>query len=75
MLEVAEGMKYLHLEGVIHGDLHGVRVPILCLPNQFITLFTSVTSSSILNSIAKSLILDPLDILNPLLHGLQQHSL
>ena len=31
MLEVAEGMKYLHSEGIIHGDLHGVRVSIWCL--------------------------------------------
>ena len=75
MLEVAEGVKYLHSEGIIHGDLHGVRVPISCLPNQFITLFTSVTSSLILNSIAKSLILDRLDISKPPLHDLQQHLL
>ena len=75
MLEVAEGVKYLHSEGIIHGDLHGVRVPILCLSNQFITLFTSVISSSILNSIARSLILDQLDIPKLLLHTLRQHSL
>ncbi|KAF8729825.1 hypothetical protein AX14_005990 [Amanita brunnescens Koide BX004] len=26
MLEVAEGMKYLHSEGIVHGDLHGRNV-------------------------------------------------
>ena len=75
MLEVAEGVKYLHSEGIIHGDLHGVRVPILCLSNRLIALFTSVMSSSIPNFIAKSLISDRLDILKPLLHDLQQHLL
>ncbi|KAF8331195.1 kinase-like domain-containing protein, partial [Amanita rubescens] len=25
MLEVAEGVQHLHSEGVVHGDLHGVR--------------------------------------------------
>ncbi len=74
MLAVAEGVKYLHSEGIIHGDLHGVRVPISCLP-KLITLFTSVTSSSILNHVAKSPILGRLDISNPLLHILQQHLL
>jgi hypothetical protein len=24
MLEVAEGVMYLHSEGIVHGDLHGV---------------------------------------------------
>ncbi|KAF8344811.1 kinase-like domain-containing protein [Amanita rubescens] len=33
MLEVAEGVKYLHSEGIVHGDLHGVRVPI-CAPKS-----------------------------------------
>ena len=75
MLEVAEGMKYLHSEGIVHGDLHGVRVPILCLPSRFITLFTSATSSLMPISIAKLLILDRLDIPKLLLHRLQQHLL
>jgi len=26
MLEVAEGVKYLHSEGIVHGDLHGRNV-------------------------------------------------
>lgn len=26
MLEVAEGVQYVHSEGIVHGDLHGVRV-------------------------------------------------
>ncbi|KAF8331193.1 kinase-like domain-containing protein, partial [Amanita rubescens] len=26
MLEVAEGVQYIHSEGIVHGDLHGVRV-------------------------------------------------
>ena len=25
MLEVAQGMEYIHSEGVVHGDLRGVR--------------------------------------------------
>ena len=26
MLEVAEGMLYIHSEGIVHGDLHGVSI-------------------------------------------------
>ena len=26
MLEVAEGILYIHSEGIVHGDLHGVSI-------------------------------------------------
>ena len=26
MIQVAEGIRYLHIEGIVHGDLHGVCV-------------------------------------------------
>ena len=26
LLEVAEGFEYIHSEGIVHGDLHGVRI-------------------------------------------------
>ncbi len=26
MLEVAQGLQYIHSEGIVHGDLCGVRV-------------------------------------------------
>jgi hypothetical protein len=30
MLQVAEGVQYMHYEGVIHCDLHGVSVHECC---------------------------------------------
>jgi serine/threonine protein kinase len=35
MLEVAEGVEYIHSEGIVHGDLRGVRVLISCFVNTF----------------------------------------
>ena len=29
MLEVAKGIQYIHSEGIVHGDLKGVRILIL----------------------------------------------
>src|SRR6266550_507419 len=40
MLEVAEGVRYIHAEGIVHGDLKGVRnlilisLPCSCLHRQ-----------------------------------------
>ena len=33
MLEVAEGVKYIYSEGILHGDLCGVRVLISYVVN------------------------------------------
>ena len=57
MLEVAEGIQYLHSEGIVHSDLHGVSIDIM-VSDRFMPLSTRGMSSSILNCIAKSLILD-----------------
>ncbi len=35
MLEIAEGVQYIHSEGIVHGDLRGVRIAITSI-NQFI---------------------------------------
>ena len=56
MLEVAEGVHYIHSEGVVHGDLKGVRIFILQIANQFI-YFARTTSSLILICTAELLIL------------------
>ena len=56
MLEVAEGVQYIHSEGVVHGDLKGVRIFILQIANQFI-YFARTTSSLILICTAELLIL------------------
>jgi serine/threonine protein kinase len=34
MLEVAEGVQYIHSEGVVHGDLHGVRASMSNIPES-----------------------------------------
>ena len=67
MLEVADGTQYLHSEGIIHGDLHGVNILLLPFNNRLTILSTRGMSSLILLSIAKSLILDRLDMLRRLL--------
>lgn len=55
MLEVAEGVQYLHSGGLVHGDLHGVSklefVPLNQL-NKSIALFSREMSSLTLNSTA-----------------------
>jgi serine/threonine protein kinase len=33
MLEVAEGIQYLHSEGIVHGNLHGVSLVLSCILN------------------------------------------
>jgi hypothetical protein len=56
MHEVAEGVQYIHAEGIVHGDLVGVRV----LTSYFVLTPTSTrrTSSSTLISTARLLALD-----------------
>ena len=56
MLEVAEGVQYLHSEGVVHGDLKGVRIFMLQIASQFIS-FARKMSSLILICTAELLIL------------------
>ena len=36
MLEVAKGVQYIHSEGIVHGDLKGVRISISPFVNYFI---------------------------------------
>ena len=67
MLEVAEGIQYLHSEGIVHGDLHGVTILLSYFHKQLTTLSSRGISSLIPLSIAKSLILDQLDMLKLLL--------
>ena len=58
MLEVAEGIQYIHSEGIVHGDLSGVSVLMLNFLNPALILPAGGTSSSIQNCTAKSLISD-----------------
>ena len=37
MLEVAAGVQYIHSEGIVHGDLRGVRIWLSCLVYQLIS--------------------------------------
>ena len=63
MLEVAEGIQYLHSEGIVHGDLHGVSLVLSYNFNQLIRLSAREMSSWIVLSAAKLPILDRLDLL------------
>jgi serine/threonine protein kinase len=65
MLEVAEGVQYMHSEGVVHGDLKGVHIMILQIDNQFISSARKISSSTLIST-AELLILDSHDILTPL---------
>ena len=38
MLEVAEGVQYIHSEGIVHGDLHGVSVLISDAPKSVLLI-------------------------------------
>jgi hypothetical protein len=59
MLEVAEGVQYIHSEGIIHGNLCGVRVLILYSVNDLIDLSPGRrTSSSTLIFTAELVALD-----------------
>ena len=37
MQKIAEGIQYVHSEGIVHGDLRGVRYYVL--PSRFINQF------------------------------------
>ena len=39
MFEVAQAIEYIHAEGVVHGDLKGVRILVLDSVNLFISFF------------------------------------
>ena len=36
MLEVANGVRYIHSEGIVHGDLRGVSVLVIHFVDLFI---------------------------------------
>ncbi len=61
MLEVAGGVHYIHSEGIVHGDLHGVSTLISYVSNQFIPLPTRGTFCLTLISTVKLPILGQLD--------------
>ena len=71
MLEVAEGLLYIHSEGIVHGDLHGVSIVLDDVPRLFMS-FTREMSSLTRIFTAKLLILDQRDISKPPLRNLQQ---
>ena len=65
MREVAEGVQYIHSEGIVHGDLKGVRVLILHVVNQLISSIRTKSSWTLIST-AELLISGLLDILIPL---------
>ena len=71
MLEVAEGILYIHSEGIVHGDLHGVSIMFLALSILTAVLYREISSLTRIFT-AKLLILDQLDIPMPLLRNLQR---
>ena len=50
MLEVAEGVRYIHSEGIVHGDLKGVRIVILHIVNQYICSTRTISSSTLIST-------------------------
>ena len=74
MLEVAEGVQYIHSEGVVHGDLHGVRTSTMSnISGELASLSTREMCSSIPNCTARLLILDWHDMLKPPFRVLPEH--
>lgn len=49
MLEIAQGVHYIHSEGIVHGDLSGVSVDIIFFRFVLIPSCVRQTSSLILN--------------------------
>ena len=59
LLEVAQGIHYIHSEGVVHGDLHGVlRLNHSIANHRYANLSNRPTSSWMTNFMLKSPILD-----------------
>jgi len=58
MFEVAQAIEYIHAEGVVHGDLKGVRILMPYLVNLFISFSARKIYFSIPSFAAKWLTLD-----------------
>jgi hypothetical protein len=69
MFEVAEGVLYMHSEGVVHGDLKGVRIFILQIVNQFISSARTTSSLTLISTAELFLTWNRHDILILLLQG------
>lgn len=63
MREVAEGVRYIHSQGIVHSDLRGVGNFISHFVRQFIPLSARKTFFSTMLSTAKSLMLGLHDLL------------
>ena len=50
MREVAEGVQYIHSEGVVHGDLKGVRIFVSQIVNQFISSARTMSFSTLIST-------------------------
>ena len=53
MLEVAEGVEYIHSEGIVHGDLRGVGVLLFHFIQLIILVYQRKISFSTIISNAK----------------------